>query len=302
MSAITRTTATSGAGSPRMTYIAMRGYYYDFFSYVVTTRNFVTTGGLKTVTGATTANCLKGAFLRETGRRIYPGVNPGVTTMMVSVFDNSTGLTGFIDPNSEGFTPQNADRAYYIDNAGENPNSSINVSLISDQGPPVYTHGDVLADGELYIGGNTSTMGAAFIQGNVSTQSNLYVGSNADIRLSTVSREMWLDGSLTAAGPVRLQASTCVGFGAMNGPNNTIWGSFRRVPVIGTNYNNATSRVFLTLTNQDTVGFRYSIEPVSYQNNGAAIAYSPSTFYVVAAVGQNSTPMSATFSYLIVNE
>jgi hypothetical protein len=160
----------------------MRGYYYDFFSYTTSVgKNLVTNGVLSTVDGATTNNCKQGAFLRETGRRLYPGANPGVSTMLVSVFDFKTGLTGFIDPNSEAFTPQNSDRAYYIDSAGYNPNHKVSSDLRSDQGPPVYTHGDVLADGDMYIGGNASTIGNVYVQGNVSTASNLAVGGNSHI-------------------------------------------------------------------------------------------------------------------------
>jgi len=184
MSAVSRTTATAGAGAPRRTYIAMRPYYYDFFTYTTSVKNYVTSGGLKTVTGASptlgqTGYCAEGAFLRETGRRIYPGANPGVTTMMVSVFDFATGLTGFIDPNSYAFTPQNEDRAYYIDSAGENPNSTI--SWTSDQGPPVYTHGNVHADGTLYISSTASTIGNALFASNVSTVGNTAVGGNSHI-------------------------------------------------------------------------------------------------------------------------
>ena len=150
---VSRTSATAGAPAPRRTYITMRAYNNDIFSYTTSISNFVTTGTLSAVSGATSANCLKGAFLRETGKRLYPGVNPGINTMMVSVFDYATGIHGFIDPNSFAFTPQNTDRAYYIDSAGYNPNSA-DAPLRSDQGPPVYTHGDVEADGNLVIGGD----------------------------------------------------------------------------------------------------------------------------------------------------
>jgi hypothetical protein len=136
----------------------MRPYYSDFFSYTTSVSNYVTTGTLAAVTGASatlgqTGYCAKGAFLRETGRRLYPNVNPGISTLMVGVYDFATGLHGFIDPNSLAFTPQNTDRAYYIDSAGYNPNSA-DAPLSSDQGPPVYTHGDVKADGNLVIGGD----------------------------------------------------------------------------------------------------------------------------------------------------
>jgi hypothetical protein len=166
----------------------MRGYYYDFFSYTTSVdKKGVTNGVLSTVDGATTNNCKQGAFLRETGRRLYPGANPGVSTMLVSVFDFKTGLTGFIDPNSEAFTPQNSDRAYYIDSAGYNPNSSVSSDLRSDQGPPVYTHGDVLADGDMYIGGNASTMGSLYVQGNLNVDNGAYIGGQTYFKTLTES-------------------------------------------------------------------------------------------------------------------
>jgi hypothetical protein len=193
MSAISRTSGVAGAGAPNRTYIAMRGYVSDFFSYTTSiTNNYLTIGTLAPVEGATSGNCVKGAFLRETGKRIYPGANPGISTMMVGVFDYATGLKGFIDPNSFAFTLQNTDRPYYIDSAGYNPNSNVDPTLRPDQGPPVFTHGDMFADGNMYLGGNQSTMGAAFIQGNVSTMGNLAVGGNALVRgnMSTLGSSM----------------------------------------------------------------------------------------------------------------
>jgi hypothetical protein len=163
---VVRNSAVAGAGAPRRTYITMRVYNDDFFSYTTSLNSDLQTiGRLAPVTGATAGNCAKGAFLRETGKRLYSGVNPGISTLMVGVYDFATGLSGFIDPNSFAFSPQNTDRAYYIDSAGYNPNS--NDSLRSDQGPPVFTHGDVKADGNLYIGGSASTIGAARFNNDV---------------------------------------------------------------------------------------------------------------------------------------
>lgn len=186
MSSVTRESALAGGDRARRTYITMRPYNNDFFTYTTVNDDFNTTGSLGPVVGAASSNCLEGAFLRETGRRIYPGANPGISTMMLSVFDVNNGLTGFIDPNSFAFTPQNTDRAYFIASPGYNPNPA-DAPLRNDQGPPVYTHGNIKADGSLYIGSNSEIVGHALFDNNVYMQSTLSVssiasfGSNVDI-------------------------------------------------------------------------------------------------------------------------
>jgi len=178
MSSVTRESSLAGGDRARRTYITMRAYNNDFFSYTTVNDDFNTTGVLGPVVGATSSNCLEGRFLRETGRRIYPGANPGISTMMLSVFDVNNGLTGFIDPNSFAFTPQNTDRAYYIASPGYNPNPA-DAPLRDDQGPPVYTHGNIKADGSLYIGKFSEIVGRAQFDSNVFMQSTLSVSSIA---------------------------------------------------------------------------------------------------------------------------
>lgn len=186
MSSVTRESALAGGDRARRTYITMRPYNNDIFTYTTVNDDFNTTGSLGPVVGAASSNCLEGAFLRETGRRIYPGANPGISTMMLSVFDVNNGLTGFIDPNSFAFTPQNTDRAYFIASPGYNPNPA-DAPLRDDQGPPVYTHGNIKADGSLYIGSNSEIVGRAQFNSDVFMQSTLSVssiasfGSNVDI-------------------------------------------------------------------------------------------------------------------------
>jgi hypothetical protein len=139
----------TGKSTPTRSYIAMRPYNNDFFTYTTSTANFITSGTLSPVSGATAVNCKQGALLVETGRKVYPGANPGIQTYMVAVFDNSTGLNGFIDPNSTAFTPQNTDRPYYIATGGSN-----SVDTQSDLAPPVYTHGDIFGSSNLDISGS----------------------------------------------------------------------------------------------------------------------------------------------------
>jgi hypothetical protein len=319
---VARNSATAGAGAPRRTYITMRPYFSDFFSYTTITSNYVTSGTLSTVVGASNTlgqpgYCAKGAFLRETGRRLYPTVNPGISTLMVGVYDFATGLTGFIDPNSFAFTPQNTDRSYYIDSAGYNPNESVSSILRSDQGPPVFTHGDMFADGDMYLGGNQSTMGNAFVRGNVSTMGNLAVGGNSLVsgNQSTIGNmyiqgnqstigNVNIGGSLAVKGDLKLFNPTTVGTTVMGPSTDQLWGGFQRHPVSNVNYNSTNSIVFLTPRGIGNSSERpmYSVEPISYTtSNGTLIPYAPSTFYIVGLQGTNSTFDITTFNYMIVN-
>jgi hypothetical protein len=73
------------------------------------------------------------------GNRRYPGINPGVSNMMVSVYDDATMFNGFIDPNSQLFSLFNGDKASFIPN-----NNQL--------GAPVYTKGSVEAHGGVAAG------------------------------------------------------------------------------------------------------------------------------------------------------
>jgi len=284
MSSVSRDTAAVGA--PRRTYITMRTYNNDIFSYTTTPGvypSFITTGTLSLISTATSSNCLQGAFLRETGRRIYPGAHPGISTMMVNVFDFATGLNGFIDPNSFAFTPQNTDRSYYIDSAGYNPNPA-DAPLRNDQGPPVYTHGDILADGNMYIGGSASTM------------KNAYFNSSINVAQSTITNNLWT-GAITAGGPIKFSSPTNVGFGQNGAGTSYTFGSFRKTRVTGTNYISGVSHVQLTLTGINNPGF-LSVEPTGTDGSGNTIPYVQGTFWVVS----NNTSDQSTFSYVIINQ
>ena len=150
--------------APKRSYIAMRAYNGDIFSYSTRLVNdFETVGELTAVAGANAGNCPQGRILTESGRKLYPGANPGITQLMVSVFDYATGLSGFIDPNSAAFTPQNTDRPYYFTSPGANSSSDPQ----PDRAPPVFTRGDLLAQGNMDLSGSAHIYGDALIGGDM---------------------------------------------------------------------------------------------------------------------------------------
>lgn len=141
---------------PRRTYITTTAFNNDFYTYTTTLNptTFVTTGTLAAnIVGATAVTCPANRILRENGRRLYPSANPGVSTLMVGVYDAITGFKGFIDPNAPPFAIYNTDKSYQTDN-GINPNGGL-----LDQGPPIYTRGFARILGGLDVSGGFNVIG-----------------------------------------------------------------------------------------------------------------------------------------------
>lgn len=153
--------------SPRRHYIANNMFYNDFFSYTVSSSivngEVVTTGSLGPVAGASSNNCPMGRILRENGKKLYPdnfNSSVGVTEFLVGVFDSVTFLNGYINPNSPIFVPMNTDKPVYLADGND-----LTGADLSNQGPAVYTRGDINADGDANIGGNLNVIGTTDISG-----------------------------------------------------------------------------------------------------------------------------------------
>ena len=130
----------------RRSYVSTAPFQDDFFTYQFSDVFPVgPVGNLVAVTGANESTCPAGRILKEIGRKLYPGVDAGINTYLVKVYDDVTFLSGFIDPNSPVFAVFNTDKPYTaykefpIEQAID-PNGGLN-----DVGPPVYTNGLVQA-------------------------------------------------------------------------------------------------------------------------------------------------------------
>lgn len=178
MPSLNNTTDSVNSGQPRKNYITTSAFNNDFYRYT-TSQNpttFVTTGTLSAVVGATAANCPANRILRENGRRLYKDANPGISTLMVGVYDAVSGLSGLIDPNSQRYAVYNAEKSVYLDN-GLDPNGAT-----VDQGPPIYTRGSVTA-----LGGFTGPVRNATSTALTSITTNgAQTAQNVDLSLGNV--------------------------------------------------------------------------------------------------------------------
>ena len=188
MSLLSNIGANFNSSSSKRSYISTSAFNGIIYSYTTTlnTSNFKQEGRLAALTtlpsGATitATNCPAGRILRETGRKLFPGANPGLAVgdsyqgtvvgtsvtnhMWVLVFDSVTGLRGFIDPNASQFAVYNSDR---------NP-AFVDVAETAG-GPPtrlgqsVYSAGNVTSGGGLLGYTSTGTLAAVTQQTNKGT-------------------------------------------------------------------------------------------------------------------------------------
>ena len=163
MATIGTASHASQNNSTRRSYIATAPFHDYIYEYNVTNSNDTIVGTLDPLTGATCDNCPTGRILRETGRKLYPGANPGISIYLVSVYDSVTFLRGFINPNSRVFAVFNSDKPTYIpDNVSEH--GTENSDFDDNLGAPVLTFGNIIStegfvgaqstirDGNLYAG------------------------------------------------------------------------------------------------------------------------------------------------------
>ena len=170
------------APRPKKEFISSAPFNTAFYSYTMTgpqPPRYQPTGKLELLPNLTTANCPAGRILRESGRYLYPGANPGLQAgetnyqvgfnhIWTKVYDAVTGLSGFIDANSPIFAYYSDERPEEFVDLGEQDGSE------SRKGPPIYTDGVVQATDNI-----TSTEGniAATI-GSVSAGTTVTAGTS----------------------------------------------------------------------------------------------------------------------------
>jgi len=151
---------------PKKEYISTAPFNYAFYGYTLTPATLaspITTGSLALLSGLDMTNCPAGRILREVGRKLYPGVDPGLQSgdanyvsgynhIWTKVYDAITGFSGYIDTNATIFAPYANNPVEFVDD-GETDGSH------SRLGAPVYTGGDVIAVGNIVAGGNITASG-----------------------------------------------------------------------------------------------------------------------------------------------
>jgi len=164
MATIGRTSHASYMNTARISYIATAAFQNNIFLYTTGIVNNTTTGTLTAWSvsaaanppgnGSTAVTCPAGRVLRETGRKLYPGANPGVNTYMVGVYDAQTQLTGFIDPNASLYSLYNNDKPNFL---ADGVDAATGTG--TDAGMSIYTLGNITATGFISTASYLTTAG-----------------------------------------------------------------------------------------------------------------------------------------------
>lgn len=165
---------------PATQYMSTGNFNKAFFSYDERV-------GLQPVLGAGPSQCPPGRILRENGRKLYPGVNTNIKTIMTGVYDSVTLLSGFIDSNSGIFT------LYAIKQAPEQPNGLDynprgvpSEEGVEHRGQSVFTHGDVVAGGQFYATKTVDLGNAAYINADFSATSYYSISLTQDTEINAL--------------------------------------------------------------------------------------------------------------------
>lgn len=214
---------------PRKSYITTEAPNGHIYSYTKSYNDatYTWSGSFSVVTLPTEYN-VAGIVLRETGKKLYEGANPGVTKYMVGVFivdqdgnNFSSGLGSmFIDPNCSVFAQFNGQRPIYIPTAQDDSGAGL------DLGNPVYTRGDITttngnvrltaaANGEGSVLVGTSANPATFQ--NVIAVNATATANNQIITSGPIAAGTSITAGTTVTAGRQIRCSTLTDYGAQNG-------------------------------------------------------------------------------------
>jgi len=261
MAHITNNNNGSLPSVPRRSYISTEVFNSSFYSYTTAFNGLVFNGTLSSVPSSSVATCPSGRILHETGKKLFPGANPGITDYMVSVFDPISMLTGFINPNNANFSLMNTDRAaFLLDNV---TGSNAGLSSQTARANALYTRGDVLAGGRLDLSGNATIYGNEYIGGSLSTMGNEYVAGNVRIggNLSTLG-SVFFGSSLSTLGNAVFSSNVRIG-GNLSTLGNVFFGS--NVSTVGNQSFTSNVNISGNLSTLGNVFFGSNVSTIGHQ-------------------------------------
>jgi len=200
---------------------------------------------------------------------------------MVSVYDQTSKLTGYINPNSPSFAIFNTDKAPYM-GQGMDPGTDGRTNL----GNSIYTHGSVIADGYGTYAGLLSTGTSLNVGTTAKIGASLSTGTSAIIGTTLSVGQAISSGTLVIAPSTLSQSITLSSYttGYVTAGTGTLSGG---VLVVNTSAVTANSKIFLT----NTLAINLVRLDTTYGTNGII----PGSSFKVAGTNVD------TFSWLIIN-
>lgn len=110
------TFATTASGPTVTATVSTQPAVDVFFAYSTSQVGLNTVGTFSNpvnFNGTGFASFANGTLLRKTGKKLIPGVHPGVTNYAVGVYESATGFRGFIQPQSTKLLTYDSDNSVY---------------------------------------------------------------------------------------------------------------------------------------------------------------------------------------------
>ena len=293
---------------PVRQFVSAAPFPANIFSYTLVTNPVtnVTTGTLAAnISGANVRSCPAGRILRENGKKLYPGINQGVTTFMIGVIDSQSGISGFIDPNSPLFALYSTDLpAARRDGVDPGPQGS------KDVGPPVYTNGDLFVRGDAKINGtlNVSTaLISTLVVPIIEIANNLYANNGLFSTLHADIAQIGLLGVSTLGVEVleiaRTLAAYDAGFSTMAADTAHISSLTTSTMLADTAYVSSLNAAYEFVSSMDATNITVSTLTSAYEfvSSMDATNITVSTLTASSFSGSITLPSDAAFSTLTVS-
>ena len=175
------------AQSYSKSYVSVNAYNTEIYTYSISLNaQFKTTGTLVQLAAGSPVLCPANRVLHVTGKRLVPGINPmnvfpagsplasmvSPGTLLLSVYDPITFLTGFIDPTSKTFAKydQNLPNSFDLGTEGSAPPplgglGGVEVTTKLNIAPVSYVSGYIgnASIGSVLLDGTANNFGSASI-------------------------------------------------------------------------------------------------------------------------------------------
>lgn len=266
----------------RTQYISLEAFDQHIYTY---TYNIRTKQGSLALTGVSAGNAAARVLLRDTGRRLRPGANPGVTTPMISVgfVGASDGLAynGFIDPVLPDVF------ALYTEHGlpTTNPVSSdLYTSGVNTSGD-ITTTGVLTSTGGMEMSGGTTVSDGATITGTTlinasgSSATTIGTGGTGAVNIGNATGNTAITGTATVSAGITLTT------GALTVPSGTGTEASNAVTI------NAMSGTITTSSLTTAAGASYLITMTNSAISGSGNRLVASVRSYAGTIGTNGIPV-----------
>lgn len=257
-------------------YISLEAFDQNIYTY---TYNIRTKQGALALTGVSAANAAGRVLLRDTGRRLVPGANPGVTTPMISVgfVGASDGLAynGFIDPVLPDIFALYTEHGLPVTDPVTSDLYTSGVNTTGD----ITTTGVLTGTGGSALSGGATVLGTTLINASGSAATTIGTGGTGAVNIGNATGNTAVTGTATVSAGITLTS------GPLTVPSGTGTEASNAVTI------NAMSGTITTSSLSTAAGASYLITMTNSAISGSSNRLVASVRSYAGTIGTNGIPV-----------